>query len=198
MKTAAEVFLEKGFAEVTINQIAEKAELSVGTIYLYFKSKEELYTSLIFEAIGKFTHRIEGIKAKNIDPSLKFRRAWDYFYAFKEEFPFYYKILLFLHDKEFTRWISQEVVDEINKKSGINFILLSKMVQECMDKGIYKNTNPTDVVDILWSTFMGIVHLSETRTNLGIKIKNSKAIFKKAFSLIEEGLLNYAHTSPSD
>lgn len=48
--TAAEnVFVRKGFFNTTMNEIARAAEFGVGTIYQYFSSKEELYTTLILE-----------------------------------------------------------------------------------------------------------------------------------------------------
>ena len=43
---AKELFILKGFNSTTIDEIAEKAELSPATIYLYFKNKGELYFSL--------------------------------------------------------------------------------------------------------------------------------------------------------
>ena len=46
MVAAKRVFTEKGFSSATMEDIAAKAELSAGTLYLYFKSKDELYASL--------------------------------------------------------------------------------------------------------------------------------------------------------
>ena len=43
---AKRVFSEKGFNKATMEDIAKEAELSPGTLYLYFKNKEELYASL--------------------------------------------------------------------------------------------------------------------------------------------------------
>ncbi|MCX7788855.1 MAG: TetR/AcrR family transcriptional regulator [Spirochaetes bacterium] len=42
LNTAERIFAEKGFNETPMEEIAEAAELSKGTLYLYFKSKEEL------------------------------------------------------------------------------------------------------------------------------------------------------------
>ena len=42
LETAERIFAEKGFNETPMEAIAEAAELSKGTLYLYFKSKEEL------------------------------------------------------------------------------------------------------------------------------------------------------------
>lgn len=46
LNAAAALFSERGFAETTVDQIAEKAEVSKVTFYGYFKAKEELLTEL--------------------------------------------------------------------------------------------------------------------------------------------------------
>lgn len=44
---ARRVFSGKGFSKSTMENIAVAAELSTGTIYLYFRNKEELYASIL-------------------------------------------------------------------------------------------------------------------------------------------------------
>ena len=43
---AKRVFIRKGLSKTTMEDIANESELSPGTLYLYFKNKEELYASL--------------------------------------------------------------------------------------------------------------------------------------------------------
>jgi len=47
---ARQLFLENGFLNVTMNEIAKATELSTGTLYLYFKNKEDIFGALA--AIG--------------------------------------------------------------------------------------------------------------------------------------------------
>jgi len=47
LKVAFTLFLQKGFKEVTMNNILENSELSRGTFYYYFKSKEQLFAEVI-------------------------------------------------------------------------------------------------------------------------------------------------------
>ena len=54
LRAARRLFFENGFRTVTIDSIAKKAELSKGSIYLYFKSKEEIYTQILLNDIDKF------------------------------------------------------------------------------------------------------------------------------------------------
>lgn len=47
LDAAIQEFSEKGFASANINIIAEKAEISIGSMYKYFKSKEDLYLTVV-------------------------------------------------------------------------------------------------------------------------------------------------------
>jgi AcrR family transcriptional regulator len=57
LKAARKLFFDKGFKNVTVESIAKKAELSKGSVYLYFKSKEEIYTHILLNDIDKF-HKV--------------------------------------------------------------------------------------------------------------------------------------------
>jgi TetR/AcrR family transcriptional regulator len=49
LETAMKLFAEKGFHDVSMNEIALKAEFAVGTLYKFFSSKEELYIIMLKE-----------------------------------------------------------------------------------------------------------------------------------------------------
>lgn len=53
LDAALEVFAEKGFAATRMEDIATRAGVTKGTIYLYYPGKEELFKSLARETIGK-------------------------------------------------------------------------------------------------------------------------------------------------
>ena len=57
LKAARKLFFDKGFKNVTVESIAKKAELSKGSVYLYFKGKEDIYTQILLSDINKF-HKI--------------------------------------------------------------------------------------------------------------------------------------------
>lgn len=51
LTAAAEVFHEHGFAGASVNAVAERAGGSKATLYRYFKSKEDLFVTLMLEAV---------------------------------------------------------------------------------------------------------------------------------------------------
>lgn len=64
LEAALELFSEKGFHNVSMNEIAQKAEFAVGTMYKFFENKEDLYKALVLEQADRFhralTAAIEG------------------------------------------------------------------------------------------------------------------------------------------
>lgn len=48
---ALEVFAEKGFAAAKLDEIARRAGVSKGTLYLYFRDKQELFRAVVRSAI---------------------------------------------------------------------------------------------------------------------------------------------------
>jgi len=54
LKVATEVFAERSFNETTISQIAQRARIAEGGIYVYFKNKEDLLFSIPEERMENF------------------------------------------------------------------------------------------------------------------------------------------------
>lgn len=59
LEVARRLFQERGFLNVTIADIAEAAEFSIGTLYLYFKNKEDIYAGLAYLGSQKFDELID-------------------------------------------------------------------------------------------------------------------------------------------
>jgi AcrR family transcriptional regulator len=59
LDAALDVFAEKGFAETRLDEVAARAGVAKGTIYLYVASKEELFAALVRSGIGAPLDAIE-------------------------------------------------------------------------------------------------------------------------------------------
>ncbi|MDI6688672.1 MAG: TetR/AcrR family transcriptional regulator, partial [Desulfobacterales bacterium] len=64
MIAAKRVFYNKGFAGVTMEDIAREAELSPGTLYLYFKNKDELCASLSLRILQYLNMRLRHVSSE--------------------------------------------------------------------------------------------------------------------------------------
>lgn len=63
LDAARKVFAKKGFAETTVDQIAEEAGVAKGTVYLYFSSKRDIY----FAALREGAVKMSALLRENID-----------------------------------------------------------------------------------------------------------------------------------
>lgn len=66
MKVAAELFAQRPYHEVRLDDVAEAAKVGKGTLYIYFRSKEHLYGSLVLEG---FTQLIDRLRPEIESPS---------------------------------------------------------------------------------------------------------------------------------
>lgn len=189
LAAARGVFAEKGFSQATIEEIAGSCEVSPGTIYLYFRSKEELYVSLLFQAMDLFEDGFAQIRASRRRPQRKVRAVWDFFYDFYADYPELYRVFLFLHSERLREVLSDSVVTDVNARSARNFFIAAEIVKEAVDAGVYRKVEPLEAVDTLWSLFIGLAHQCETRRNLGVRGFTMKATHRHGFDFIERGLL---------
>lgn len=188
LRAAKQAFCQHGFRLASMEEIARRAGLSVGTLYLYFKGKEELYVSLLIESMQRFADALEGIRAGDQPPAVKLRAVWDFFYAYRQQFPASYQALLRLHDPDLQEAVSAEVMADLKRRAAKNFSLAAAIVEEGMRQGVYRHRPPRQVVDLLWSLFIGMVHLMETRQHLGLQVGSLEALHRTAFQVFEEGL----------
>ncbi|MCI5131850.1 MAG: TetR/AcrR family transcriptional regulator, partial [Candidatus Electrothrix sp. EH2] len=49
LEAAEQLFAEKGYHNASMQEIAEQAEFAVGTLYKFFKNKEDMYRALMVE-----------------------------------------------------------------------------------------------------------------------------------------------------
>jgi len=74
LKAAVKVFAQKGFFNARVSEIAKEAKVADGTIYLYFKNKDDILISLFEEEFGQIVDEMrKRLEAEN-DPLTKIRR----------------------------------------------------------------------------------------------------------------------------
>ena len=95
LTAARELFETKGVQDTTMDDIALQADYSKSTIYVYFRSKEDIYNSIVVDyldiLIGEMTVYIEG------DTSFEdsYYKLCERLVSFCERYPKYYASLMF-------------------------------------------------------------------------------------------------------
>ena len=90
---AEKVFFSLGFEQATMISIAEEAELSKGTLYLYFENKNELCMAIILRALRSFRKDLEDNLNKDDNGLDQLMSISNQFFNFIKTYPDYYRAL---------------------------------------------------------------------------------------------------------
>lgn len=184
LDAARELFLKRGFNGTTTKQIAKNCELSEATLFFYFRSKNEIFTSLLFEGIEFWARGLEKIAAQDLPPREKLARIWKFYGQVHAEHPEYYQLSAFLARPMATADVSKEVREKIIRRSGENFQQLAAILDDILGHG-----KGRIVADLLWSTYLGLTVLKDSRINLGSPVHPTKKDTDRVFELLTKGLL---------
>ncbi|MFZ1292192.1 MAG: TetR/AcrR family transcriptional regulator [Melioribacteraceae bacterium] len=164
---AEKVFFSKGFTNSTMDDIAAEAELSKGTIYLYFKSKEELFKVFVNRGITKLYELFVEFSSKQPNGLLKVKAIGEAYIKFYYEYPNYYQAMMFEESKQVSE-ISNESEDmEILKiKMDTNKILVDTIIEGMNDGSIRKDLDPVKTSLVLWGESLGVLQLATLKADI--------------------------------
>lgn len=167
---AAAVFKQKGFAESTIGDIAEKAQIAKGTIYLYFKSKADLYFNLTQPAIENLSRRLKKIAADKSDPpESRISRLIDAVYDFYSRDRDAYYLITNYRSADYQSLFPKERLKVLERIMRSNLKQMELVIEEGIRKGLFNDMDPYSGAVIFWSSFIGIVKFQENRMMPGKK-----------------------------
>src|SRR5438552_5437167 len=87
LDAAVKIFADKGFYSAKVSEIARVAGVADGTIYLYFKSKDDLLISLFEARMEQVNQNLKAALAGQGDAVERLRRALSAHFALGQEHP---------------------------------------------------------------------------------------------------------------
>ena len=167
LNTARTVFFDKGFRDTTIDDIARAAELSRGTIYLYFESKEEIYATVLEEGLDiLYTLIKDAYRAEN-DPLANLLAGHDAFMRFHDEYTHHYNVLML--DK---MQIEDVLPPALKARMNDNFTKIAEwlmmVLQEGIDQGFFRPMPVQEVALLQMGMTMGFAQMQDKCGNMGI------------------------------
>ena len=186
---AKRVFSEKGFAKATIDDIASEAELSPGTLYLYFKNKEELYASLSIRILQYLNIRVEHVKnKKNLSPSEKLESLMKAMFDVYEFEQMTIINMFHLQSSETLKNLSPRLMSDINELSRKSLAGITAIFQEGIDQEVFIEKHPVALADIFWSIFAGVILWESSKSIVDDQKNYITETLEIAFEIFAEGI----------
>jgi len=199
--TAAErVFFAKGVGSTTMDEIASAAELSKGTLYLYFPSKEELYFAIVERGqaiLKRMMTEAVAQEANGLDGVRQLGRAM---YEFQRLHPDYFAALF--HRELVHQLFSGENprVKELRRRGEELYALALGAIRRGMTDGsIRPDIDPVMAAHCLQGFVTGLIRTLSLEREPGPNCHaiSPEALMEYAFDLVTHSLLNPAsHVHP--
>lgn len=186
---AKRIFSAKGFNKATMEDIAKEAEISPGTIYIYFKNKDELYASLSIRILQHLNIRLEHVKNQNdVNVEQRISTLKDALYDIYNLDPLILINLFHLQSSESLKNLSFGLLSEIKRLSQDSLKIMADIFSEGISNGVFIKTNPNALADIFWALFSGVILWEESKKIIDNKKDFLKPTLDIAFDIFRQGI----------
>lgn len=161
LRAARVVFAQAGFRRATVDEIAQRAEVAKGTIYLYFDNKEAILADLVLQALAELQAQLTAASDGRplLHPDDKLRAMADTYLAFTEQAPDYYRLLTAFDGGQLTDNLSPQREELILNASNRTLDLVAQAVADGVALGMFRAPNARHAATVLWAALNGVLAL---------------------------------------
>jgi len=153
LSAAEKVFAAKGFFPTTMSDIARRAEFGTGTLYKYFKSKEELYFTLIDEKVEEINRLVKTELSQRNSAVERVKKGLRLQFEFIEQNRDFFRI--YISERNRFEWtVKDDLGKGLNEKMVAYIDILSQVIRQGIRGGEFKAMDPKDLAH----AFVGIVN----------------------------------------
>lgn len=153
LDAARKIFLEKGYTNTSIRNIAEEIEHSPGTIYLYFRDKDEIFHALHEEGFGRMLQKMEPLQFV-ADPFERLKALGRVYLDFAKNNKDFYDLMFVVqsplkHETEHEKW-------EMGHRTLES---LKDIIRQCQEAGRFQGRDVDYLSFMIWSGVHGMATL---------------------------------------
>jgi AcrR family transcriptional regulator len=192
IRAATVVFFEKGLQAATMDEIAEKAELSKGTLYLYYKSKEDLYLAVMNVGIDTLREMFENTVRSSASTIETLLRLGETYYQFFRAHRNYFRMFHFFQNPAFHKQVSDEMLLTCRDKNQSIWTVVTGVLANGIKEGVLRSDlRPEEMAVVLWSSSNAIMmqmdHQNERwKETLAVDLE---VVLRKANRLLLDAIL---------
>jgi TetR/AcrR family transcriptional regulator len=189
---AEKVFFEKGLGVATMDEIAEEAELSKGTLYLYYKSKEDLYLTVTMRGT-EIMYKMFQEALSTGEPTIQLiANLGEAYYNYFKNHRNYFRTLYFFENPQLHTQVSPEVMEICSVQDKKIWDLVVGLIRRGIEEGmLHEGLDPFEVGVMLWSNSNGIMRMMDRQGSywtdtMGL---NLESILRKSNAFLVEAMM---------
>jgi TetR/AcrR family transcriptional regulator len=170
LEAAQRVFFSKGYLKSTMDEIALEAEVTKPTVYLYFKTKDDLFFTLMLPLIEDIQKQLEKAEENLATGKIKdggslIKALFRAFYHGYQTSPETFGIIQLFQQQRLMSELKPEIRTALNDKGRINFILGRRLLTRGMELGLIKKVNVFEIADVIWALIVGVIQLEDIKSD---------------------------------
>ncbi len=177
LRAAQKLFAEKGIEQTTIRNIATAIEYSVGTVYVYFKDKNEILHELHTQGFRQLGGEMR-VLFNVSDPMERLKALGRVYLQFAVENPDMYELMFSM--KAPMEFLESQCRVHWNEGKG-TFDALRGTVSECIQKGHFAGHQLEPLSFMIWSTVHGMASLHINQRVKGVNFEKPETMLQAAY-----------------
>ena len=157
LDAARELLVRDGYDKLSMRRVAERIDYSPTAIYLHFKDKQELVSSLCDETFARLVHELETLPDEFADPLVRLRKGMERYVAFGLKHPDHY-LPTFVLPLPGTM-----DADDLQKAADSNGMRCFGCLRDCIAAGVkakkLRKVDPEVAARAAWAGIHGVTSL---------------------------------------
>ena len=155
-KAAERLFLERGFTDVSVDDIAKEAGYSKATLYVYFDNKTAIWEGVLDSSIHRLKDRLNDVMQTDEDALEKYYSFCKTTRVFSEEYPLFFEGIVgsfspAMNDLETQMYKSREEV----------FVLIEQLIKQGIHERVFKpDVRVSQMSYIFWSCISSLIRMA--------------------------------------
>jgi TetR/AcrR family transcriptional regulator len=187
MAAARPLFAERGVQRTTIDEIANAADLSVGTVYFHFQSKEGLYLALVDEALEINTKAMAAID-RNLPALDRVIAAGQAYLQFALEHPDHFRMVALRALDPRTDPDLADIEERVASRVEALVGMVERDLAEAIADGSVRSVPVRDAMRFLWGAWNGVAALGFRPDRLRLNANEVSDALQAGQQLIETAL----------
>jgi AcrR family transcriptional regulator len=190
LDAARAAFFEDGFHLATVDDVAARAEVSKGTVYLYFESKETILAHLLLEGLDELVAVLEEAYAaeRDIAPGERLRRLAMGYLNFFQANPHYFRLIMALDRGRFQQTVPDQLYEQILARSLRGFHWVIRAVEQGINQEVFNVTECRQAAAALWASLNGVLVLLGHPLRREMVASDLESLYWTTFDIALRGL----------
>ncbi|MEK7325660.1 MAG: TetR/AcrR family transcriptional regulator [Chloroflexota bacterium] len=190
LAAARDLFFEHGIHRTTVEDVAARAEVAKGTVYLYFESKETILAHLLLEGLDALEESLAEAFAESIalPAETRLRRLCAAYLDFFQNEQEYFRLMMAFDRGQFQESVTPEVYQQILTRSVKGLRWVVRVIEQGLADGDFAVSDAKTTAGMFWSAINGALVIISHPLRRELLEQEVETLYNGVMELVLKGM----------